>query len=293
MSGRRLRELSDQGRWGTDDRLGRLNLMTPDVRLSALALPVHGAVVSLGRRLATQGSEQSPPSAIHAMTSLGPGEVSTQDLLVLSPHGFEMTHLDALGHVSLDGKVYGGHRAEAAFTTRGLRHGGVEDAAGGIVTRGVLLDVAAARGVVHLERGEGISDADLDAAEEISGVTVGSGDAVFVRSGLGRRVVLGGVDTPDLREGIVPSGVEWLYERQVAIYAGDCIERLPSDVPDMPLPLHQVGMSLMGLWMLDNPDIEALAEACARYGRREFLLVVAPLHIPGGTASAVNPLAIF
>lgn len=288
-----LREASNLGRWGDHDELGTLNLITAAKRLSALALPTHGTVIPLGRPLATRGSRQVPPSAVHVMTTLGPDEISSQDLVLLSPHGFEMTHLDALGHSRLDGRAYGNRSVTDVVTAAGLLHGGIEHAGDGIVTRGVLLDVAAAAGVDHVERGTGISADDLDRAERLAGVSVEVGDAVFVRSGLGLRVTRGGEDTPDLREGMLSDAVLWLHARDVALYAGDCIERLPSDIDGIPQPLHQVGMALMGLWILDCPDVEALAAACAHFGRSDFLAVIAPLRIPGGTASAVNPLAIF
>jgi kynurenine formamidase len=288
-----FREASNVGRWGSDDERGTLNLITAEKRLSALALPTHGVVIPLGRPVATTGSRQIPPSAVHVMTTSGPDEISNQDLIILSAHGFEMTHLDAIGHSTLDGRVYGDRAASDVVTATGLRHGGIDHAVEGIVTRGVLLDVAGAAGVDHVAHGAGISATDLDNAERAARVAVGPGDAVFVRSGLALRIARGGEDTPDLREGLLPDALPWLRARDVALYAGDCIEQLPSDVDGIPQPLHQVGMARMGLWILDAPDVEALAAACARFGRSEFLVVIAPLRIPGGTASAVNPLAIF
>ncbi len=284
---------SNLGRWGADDERGTLNYITPDKRLGALSLPRSGTVVSLGKDLVTRGSRETPPSALHAMTSLGPGEISAQDILFLSPHGFEVTHLDAIGHVNFRGKVYGMRSIEETFSTEGLRFASVAAASDGIVTRGVLLDVAASRGVDCLDRGDGVGLEDLEAAESASNATVGPGDAVFVRTGLGLRVARGGIDGPDLREGVLPEVIPWLHSRSVAVYAGDCIERLPSGYPSIPLPLHQVGMVSMGLYFLDEPDMEALARACRSEGRSDFLLIVAPLRILGGTASAVNPLAIF
>lgn len=286
-------ECSNLGRWAPDDALGTLNLITAEARLRALALPKLGVVVPLGNEAVAESSRQVPPSLVHAMTALGTEEISSQDIFLISPHGFEMTHLDALGHTNLGGRIYGGRLLAEELGPTGLRHGGVENAGGGIVTRGVLLDVASARGVEYLEQGAGISASDLDAAEEASGARVASGDAVFIRSGLGLRVSRGGVDSADFREGVLPDVLPWLHARDVAIYSGDCIERLPSEVEGLPLPVHQVGMSQMGLWFLDNPDVEALAAACRRYGRPDFLLIVAPLRLRGGTASPINPLAIF
>jgi kynurenine formamidase len=178
----------------------------------------------------------------------------------------------------------------------GLSFGSIQAAAErAIVTRGVFLDVCAVRGVEWLLPTDGISAVDLDAAMAAAAATVGSGDAVFVRSGHALRAAAEGDahDEEGLHEGLLPEAVGWLRERDVAIYAGDCIEQRPTSYERVRMPLHQIGLARIGLWILDCPDLEALAAACARNGRSDFLLVVAPLKIPGGTASAVNPLAIF
>ena len=93
-------------------------------------------------------------------------------------------------------------------------------------------------------------------------------------------------------EGVLPEVVEWLWQRNVAVYSGDCIEQRPTSYERISMPLHQIGLARMGLWILDCPDLEVLAAACRRNGRSDFLLIVAPLKVPGGTASAVNPLDI-
>ena len=77
------------------------------------------------------------------------------------------------------------------------------------------------------------------------------------------------------------------------MFSADCIEQRPSGYERVPLPLHMIGLSSMGLCILDMPDVEALASACAKAGRNDFMLVASPLRVPGGTGSAVNPLAIF
>ena len=155
----------------------------------------------------------------------------------------------------------------------------------------MLLDVAEVAGLKYLGLGVGIGREDLEKCEEVEGVTIGPGDAIFVRSGLDVREQLEGVS--EQREGVLPEILSFLHERDIAIYSGDCIERIPSDYPTLPMPFHQVGMAMMGLWFLDNPDIEVLATACRNHATFEFTLVIAPLNHPGGSASAVNPIAIF
>jgi kynurenine formamidase len=159
----------------------------------------------------------------------------------------------------------------------------------------VLLDVAAARDVPYLGPDEAIGADDLEAARRRASVEVAPGDAIVVRSGHALRAAAEGDDHDEAgpHEGVLPDVLPWLHSRDVAVYAGDCIEVRPSGYARVTMPLHQVGLVAMGLCILDVPDVEALAVACREEGRSEFVLIVAPLRVPGGTGSAVNPLAVF
>jgi kynurenine formamidase len=284
---------SNRGRWGDDDELGTLNLITPAKRLAALAGVRAGRCASIGRDLVTRGSRHSPPSAVHLMTYSGPEPAGAADALLLVPHGFEVTHMDALAHAYFEGAVYNGRTAAEAVPRDGIAFGSIHAARDGILTRGVLLDVPAALGVEHLEPGDGIGAAELEAAERLAGVRVEAGDAVVVRSGLDRREAVRGPGPEEPREGLLPDAVLWLHERGVAVFSGDCIERLPSGYPRVPLPLHQVGLVAMGLMILDATDVESLRELCRDEGRSDFLFVASPLRLPGGSGSPVNPLVVF
>jgi kynurenine formamidase len=284
---------SNWGRWGDDDELGTLNLITPQKRGAALAAIRRARCVSIGRDLATRGSRQSPPSAVHLMTYAGHEPRGAQDALLLVPHGFEVTHMDALAHAYFDGHVYNGRRAADVVRADGIGFGSIHAARDGILTRGIFLDVPETLGVEHLEAGRGIAAADLEAAEEKAGVRVESGDAVVIRSGIDRREALNGPAAVEPREGLLPDSVLWLHEREVAVFSGDCIERLPSGYPRVPLPLHQVGLVAMGLMILDATDVETLRDLCREEGRNDFLFVAAPLRLPGGSGSPVNPLVVF
>jgi kynurenine formamidase len=285
---------SNAGRWGADDERGTLNYVTPVKRLEALALVRKGVTISIGRDLLTRDSAQAPPSAMHVLTYDAHTPGAALELLTLVPHGFEMTHLDAVSHSYFEGRVYNGrHADDVVQRVGGIRFGSIMAHADGIVTRGILLDVAAVRGVEYLAADEGITVADLEAAEERAGTRVGRGDAIFVRSGQERRRRAEGPLPEAPREGLRAECVPWLHAREVAVYSGDCIERMPSGCERVPMPLHQIGMVAMGIAIMDCADCERLAEACRAYGRHDFCLVVAPLRVPGGTASAVNPLALF
>jgi kynurenine formamidase len=284
---------SNAGRWGPGDELGTLNYVTREKRLEALALVRDGDSISIGRDLVVRGSTQSPPSATHVLMYAGHEPSAALELLSLVPHGFEMTHLDAVTHSYFEGQVYNGRRAAQVVTPGGVAFGSIMAAAEGIVTRGVLLDVAAARGVVHLRADDGIGVDDLEQAEALAQTRVGSGDAVFIRSGQALREREEGPIGEGGREGVLAEVIPWLHEREVAVYSGDCIERMPSGYERVPMPLHQIGMVAMGLAILDCADCERLAAVCRARRRYTFCVCVAPLRVPGGSASAVNPLALF
>ena len=285
---------SNAGRWGHDDRLGTLNFVTPAKRTAAAKLVRSGRVVSLARDLSTVASRSNPVPVVHRMLAGGgSGAVGSADSIEITPHGYAVTHLDAFGHAYFEGMAYNRRRALDIWSPDGLTYGSIDGLREGIFTRGVLLDVARSRGVGWLDPDEGVSPDDLDRAMALAGVEVGTGDAVIVRIGLGARERIEGTENPARRAGLLPQCLPWLHEREVAVYGGDCIEMLPSPYPRVPAPFHMVSLVAMGLVLLDNPNVEELAEVVQKTGRAEFLLTCAPLPIRGGTGSAVNPLAVF
>ena len=286
-------ECSNRGRWGDDDQRGTLNLIDDAVRLRALATVRHGAVVSLALELATTASDKNTDPLVHRMLLDHALDDAALDRIEIAPHGFSVTHLDALGHVFWNGAAYNGRRAADILTPQGLTFGAVTAAADGIVTRGVLLDIAAVRGVPWLEPGDYVTPGDLDAAADLAETTIEPGDAVFAHVGLARREAVQGEEDPTLRAGLHAECVRWLRRHDVAIWSGDCVERTPYPSTSVPLPLHQIGLASMGLHLLDCPDVDALRRACERYGSYTFALMMAPLRIPGGTGSPVNPIAMF
>jgi kynurenine formamidase len=284
-----LDELSNEGRWGPADERGTLNHIDPSSIRDAVSEVVEGTVVALAQPLTTEVE-----GFAHEMLHDDHADRSCQDLISVRPHGFRITHVDALAHGFFEGRVYNGRRAEDVVTSDGVRFGSIAALAGGAVARGVLLDVAASRGLDHLSDSDGISAEDLCAAEEHAGVSVRRGDVLCLRSGLGLRVARESADIAGMpREGLLADALPWLHEREIAALCADCIERLPSGYERLPMPLHQIGLSAMGLVMIDACDLELLARACRERGRATFLFVAAPLPIVGGTGSPVNPLAVF
>ena len=284
---------SNRGRWGADDELGTLNYITKEKRRAAAALVRTGRTVSIGRDMSTVADRVNPDPVRHRMLYDQDPPVSALDSIEMSTHGFALTHLDAITHVFWHGQAYNGQKAADVLSPAGLRSGSVYAQRDGIVTRGVLLDVAAAREVPYLAPGDTVTAADLTAAEKHAGVRVETGDAVFVHIGLERREASQGTEDPAARAGLDGDCLPWLHEREVAVYSGDCVERIPYPSEAVPLPLHQIGLVAMGLVLLDCPRLAGLVAACTDTGRPEFLLTVAPLRLPGATGSPVNPLCVF
>jgi kynurenine formamidase len=284
---------SNRGRWGADDELGTLNYITDDKRRAAAALVRIGRAVSIGRDMSTVADRVNTDPVRHRMLYDQDPPVSALDSIELSTHGFALTHLDAVSHVFWQGNAYNGKRATDVLSAKGLRSGSVYAQRNGIFTRGVLLDVTAVRGVPYLLPGDTVTADDLTAAEEKSGVRVNSGDAVFVHIGLERREADQGTEDPGARAGLDAACLPWLHQREVAVYSGDCVERIPYPSKAVPLPLHQIGLVAMGLVLLDCPRLADLVAACSDTGRNEFLLTVAPLRLSGATGSPVNPLCVF
>jgi kynurenine formamidase len=284
---------SNAGRWGDGDELGTLNLITPEVRRRAAALVTEGISVSLGSDVDTVQRPLNPRPAWHVMhLNEGGLPYATGDSLHLDIHGVE-THLDALGHVYLDGEGYNARRQDETVTNDGLRANSIYAVRAGVFTRGVLLDLAAAHHVPWLGADHLVGSADLDEAEELAGVTVEPGDAVVVHTGLERRAGERHTSEITARAGLGLEAVRWLRDRDVAVFAGDCVDRLPPTDTVLPLPLHQIGVAAMGLMLLDWPRLTDLLAARDLFERCTFLLTAAPLRIPGGTGSPVNPIATF
>jgi kynurenine formamidase len=298
--------LSNWGRWGDDDELGTLNLVTDDVRLAAAQAVRHGKSVSCGWELAVpQELERSTtvcpyaadmpgaenmPSLFHQDRRWG---FSNERLDILF-HGNTITHLDSPCHIFWDGTMYNGRSHSLVDVATGSAWGAVTAAANGIVTRGVLLDVARIRGVPWLEPCEAVFPDDLEAAEHRQGVRVRSGDAVLLRTGYGRVRHEAGASGGFTQAGWHASCLPWLYERQVALIGADTPQDVqPSGFDAVLMPVHTVGLVAMGLWMLDNCDLEACAATAAELGQWEFQLAVAPIRFAGTSGSPINPIATF
>jgi kynurenine formamidase len=283
---------SNAGRWGADDELGTLNYITPAKRIAAAQLVKTGEIVSIGRDISKTQSKVDARPVGHLVMYNGNGP-SIGDYYTMAPHGMTMTHLDALCHFSFDDMLYNNRRRTGTVSADGAQWGSIYALRQGIFTRGVLLDVAAARGVQWYESDEYVTVADFEAAEKRQNVQVASGDAVFVRTGMERMEAEQGVQDIYPRAGLHAECVEWMHQREACVYGGDCIEKLPYPSERFTSAMHMIALVAMGLPILDWPALTALAETCNRLARWDFLLTTAPIRLPGGTSSPVNPLCAF
>jgi len=280
------------GRWGANDERGTLNYITPAKRIAAAQLVKTGEIVSAGRDISQTQSKVDSSPVQHMVMYNGNGP-SISDYFAIAPHGMTITHMDALCHFSLDDMLYNQRKRSETVTADGAQWGSIYAQRDGIFTRGVLLDVAAARDVPWYESHEYVTVADFEAAERRQNVRVATGDAIFVRTGMERMEQELGLQDIYPRAGLHAECVEWMHQREVSVYGGDCIEKLPYPSERYTSAMHMIALVAMGMPILDWPALTALAATCSRLQRWDFLLTTAPMRLPGGTSSPVNPLCCF
>ena len=304
MTEQQFRELfnsvSNWGRWHDDGGRGALNHLTPHRIVAAARLVTTGVTVTLSQTLCTEARIDVPAPADHHMTMLtdvdiGSGSVRfAKDYVGVDYHNDGHTHIDAFSHVAFDGSFFDG-QPDRSTHGGSAQPGAIDVLKDGLVGRGVLLDVPRVRGVRWLEPGEHVLPADLEAAERDQGVTVGPGDILLVRTGHTRRQAeLEPWDTGRAKAGLHPTTASFLADRQVAALGSDGnSDTAPSTTDGIGFPMHVLAINAMGVHLLDYLQFEDLSRHCEEQGRWEFMLVVAPLRIRGGTGSPVNPIAVF
>jgi kynurenine formamidase len=287
-----MTELSNWGRWGKDDQLGTLNLITPQKRKQALKLVKDGVPVSLSHDLMTERSEDNTSPFVHAMLPRAGG--FWLDTYSFNYHGYAYTHMDALCHATYQGKMYNGFSADEV-TKDGAAKDSILTSKTGIMTRGILMDIAKLKGVDYMEPGAAIFPEDLLAWEKQAGVKVSPGDVVFIRTGRwARRAAKGPWPVGRSAAGLHASCARWLHDRGVAMLGSDeASDVVPSQVDGVFLPIHQLVLVAMGIHIFDNCDLEELSKQAAQRKRWAFLLTAAPMAVPGGTGSPLNPIATF
>lgn len=287
------------GRWGENDELGALNLLTPERVVAALRLPKTGKTYSLSIPIQRSGVPNFEYRGIpqrftmmnHQDEALAranggvPGVGANEDQLVMPSH--TSTHMDALCHVYSDNKIYNGFPADEVSPYSGAAKCSI-DKVGGIAGRGVLIDVAASKGVAALEPGYVVTAEDLQAALDAQGVELEQGDLVLVRTGWLEDYMANQGDVMP-QPGIGLEAASFLAEKDVALVGCDnaAIEPIPFD-QNVYLGGHIILLVEHGIHLVEHLDLADLsADKCY-----EFLLTIGALKITGGTASPVSPVAI-
>ncbi len=301
-----LSSLSNWGRWGKDDELGTINLITPAKRKQAAALVRDGVPVSCARPIVTNDiSVDTAFQPLRLMVDSGEGRDhdsrerllarrGASEFIGMVFHGYTITHVDTPAHYFWQGKIYNGRSCNLITAREGAGAESVDLLHDGVVSRGVLLDVAALRGR-PLDAGEGVMPEDLEAAEKAQQVRVEPGDILLIRTGYYARRL----ETPrhPLKDGSPAAHVAsmpWFRERDIAMLGTDTHNDVsPATHPRLGNVVHIVALVSMGLWLIDNGNLEELAKACAARRRWEFMLTLAPLRLQHATGSPVNPIALF
>jgi hypothetical protein len=290
-----MTELSNWGRWGKDDQLGALNLITLEKRRQAMALAKSGTVISLERKIVPSRApdETKADGKPHGVAfydirfkTFPAGDPRgndgfSSDIQESHVHG-PMTHLDALCHDSANGKLYNGYPLATVSQEVGCTRLGLDNLKEGIVTRGILIDMTRLKSASSREPGTRVYVDDIDAWEKQTGLKVSPGDALFVYN-----PARPGAQPPVPAAGFDLSVVPWMKARGVAVTSNVMA------IADDRHADHRLVLVALGTYLLDGVALDGLAETAARMNRWEFMLVVAPLQVPGSTGSIVNPLAMF
>ena len=283
-------DISNWGRWGADDQLGSLNLITPQIVQQAAKLVRTGKVYSLSMPLEANGPQWPARHKTWKVTThrgvgkTGPGAADD----VVTMHSHSGTHIDALCHYFYDDHIYNGYRASEQITSQGVTHNAIDNAPA-IVGRGVLMDIAEWKGVEHLQLGEAVTADDLDQCAASQGITIQSGDILLVRTGWIRLFEQDRALYDSGEPGIDSSTLPWLKAHDiVAVGADNAAVEVFALYPPAKLPVHEGAIRDLGIYLMENFNLEALS-ADRVY---ECLIVIAPLRLTGGAGSPINPIAI-
>ena len=285
-----FQEYNNWGRWGADDERGTMNLITEEKTRDAAALVRRGITVSLAHNPMPDAAVDNPDAAFnHTM-----GQSLRSDTYEFTYHGYGVSHIDSLCHFLWNDRLYN-DILPSESTPDGCGKLGIQNLKTGIVTRGILLDIARLKDVPYLKPETPIYVEDIEAWEQEAGVTVSPGDVIFVRTGRwARRAELGPWQISNSSAGLHASVLPWIKDRGVAFVGSDAAtDVMPSMVEGIRQPVHTMLIAGFGTNIFDNMDLEALADRAAQENRWEFMITAGPIPVEGGTGSPLNPIAIF
>lgn len=292
--------------WGPADERGRLNLMTPASQAQVLARADGARVYDLSVEYFVgmpswhglgdpryQIWMTHTPHGTVVDDPLGVGHQQNQHVsytgAAISMYTHMGTHIDALNHFGLNGKIWNGFDAREHLGDRGWKKTGAETIPP-IVARGVLIDLPAAKGVDMLPPGYRVTRADLQQALRRQDVQLQTGDVVLIRTG--RMKLYEKADAyMDAPPGMGVDAARFLVETGGAMVVGAdnlSFETFPPDADNNYVPVHTYLLAQQGAFILELVDLEALA----RDRVYEFAFVAASLKLRGGDAAPIRPLAL-
>lgn len=298
---RAMEELSNWGRWGSDDELGAANFITPSKRKAAAALVSEGISISLAHDVIQEDAVDGGTYLDRQVMRVSDTGAADRYQYTGTYHGSIHSHLDSVAcHVMFKGKGYNGVSQQSIEETGGCPQGSIHALHDGIFTRGILFDATLLPGRATpegwMEPGAEITWADLEQLEKIEGVRVAEGDVILLYTGRWkRRAALGAWPTSEGVSGYQADVAYFLKERGVSFIGHDMYNDVSPHgfPPEVGLPLHRLALVSLGVSIFDNLDFERLAEEARRLNRYEFLFTAAPLRIEQGMGSPLNPIATF
>jgi len=280
-------------KWGAADERGSGNHMKPETVLRAARLIKTGEVFELGRVLA-EGIPLSAGRRFEIITKRsrqdpGTNHRGSNEELVVSEIGQVGTQFDTFSHQMINSSMYNCFKLDDVASRTGFTKLGVQQV-GTLMTRGVLIDVAALKKTSVLPDTYEITPQDLQQALSAQKLALQPGDAVLIHTGWG---TLWGKDNARYQRtspGLGTAAAEWLAKQDPMLVGSDngAVEVTPNPDPQLAGPVHQIFLVVNGIHLLENLRLDELAARQAH----EFALVVEPLKIQGGTGSTVAPVAI-
>ena len=292
-------------RYGQDDEIGSLNEVTTQATLRGVAVVRRGVAFDLShvldehvpafpgrsfRQFLTTPAHQVNARRADAGPNGGWGANDVNWIVEQVAATSQMgTHMDGLNHLQIGDRLYNGHRLQDVVEEHGTNRLGV-DTLPQVVTRGLLLDIAAVRGVERLDAGAVITPDDAERALDTAGLQVVPGDAVLFHTGWGRYWA---VDNERYLSGEPGPGLalaDWLVRSRVSITGCDTWSYgpVPAENPSEPFVVPQTLNVVHGVIVLENLRLAELAGA----GVTEFMFVVSHPKLRGATGAWVAPLAV-
>ncbi|MBI4471335.1 MAG: cyclase family protein [Acidobacteria bacterium] len=281
-------------KWSPTDQRGAANHMKPETVLRAARLIQTGEVIELGRVLngsmpGVSGARRFELFTKRTNMNPQPNRRGSNEELVVAEMGQVGTQFDAFSHQTIGNSMYNCYKVDDVATRTGFTKLGVENV-GALITRGVLVDVAALKGVETLQANYEITAQDLQQALARQNLTVQPGDAVIIHTGWGKLWGQDNTRYQSTNPGIGVAAAEWLVRQDIMLVGADTstVEINPNPDREVSLPIHQIMLVVNGIHILENMKLDELASKRVN----TFAFIIQPLKIQGGTGSTVAPIAV-